>query len=75
MIEVLDTEKLERIGNVDLVEVAPYASLEIENVATCKINEHHHLFVSLRNGVLLVMNLYLQVFLSEKLQGQSPVRL
>jgi len=46
------------LSKVDVADYAPYLSLEIDQVATGLISNAHFLFVGLRNGTLLIMNVY-----------------
>lgn len=74
-IEVIESRSFKRVGVIDVSEYAPYATLEIDLVQSCTIGSGHHLFVSLRSGVLLILNLYAQVFLTEGIEDTQAVRL
>lgn len=76
IIEVRDAGNWDLLSKVDVADYAPYASLEIDQVATSLILDAHFLFVGLRNGTLLILNVYPQI-LQKKLNitNQAPVRL
>lgn len=74
-IEVVDSRPFKIKGHIDVSEYAPYAALEIDLVQSCMINHKHHLFISLRNGMLLILNLYLQVFDKDGIEDTQAVRL
>ncbi len=61
IIEVRDVKSWELLSKIDVADYAPYLSLEIDQVATGLISNAHFLFVGLRNGTLLIMNVYPQL--------------
>lgn len=62
---IRDALSWDLLSQINISEYAPFVSLEIDQVVTAFIDGNHFIFVGLRNGTLLILNVYPQVLKSK----------
>jgi hypothetical protein len=67
---VYNTLTWDKLSQINVQEVVPFNSLQIETFAVHLVgNKYPYLVLNLRSGVLLLLNLFPQCFTNKALEG------